>query len=55
VAGLPSTAGPAGFTRCGLTLGYQAIAGFGRDRTAPRFSRLVEREFGGTVPPPEFD
>jgi len=52
---LPSTVGPAGFSKDGLPLGYQAIAGQGRDRTALRFSRLVEREFGGFVPPPGFE
>jgi len=55
VVHLPSTVGPAGFTRSGLPLGYQAIAGHGRDRTALAFSRLVEREFGGFVPPPGYD
>jgi amidase len=52
---LPSTVGPAGFSRDGLPLGYQAISGFGRDRTALAFSRAVEREFGGFVPPPGYD
>ncbi len=52
---LPSTVGPAGFTKSGLPLGYQAIAGHGRDRTALLFSRLVERECGGFVAPPGFE
>lgn len=52
---LPSTVGPAGLSQGGLPLGYQAIAGQGRDRTALRFSRLVERAFGGFVPPPGFE
>jgi amidase len=52
---LPSTVGPAGFSREGLPLGYQAIAGFGRDRSALAFSRAVEREFGGFVAPPGYD
>jgi amidase len=55
VVHLPSTVGPAGFGNDGLPLGYQAIAGFGRDRMALLFSRLVEREFGGFVAPPGFD
>ncbi|MEO7854102.1 MAG: amidase [Rubrivivax sp.] len=55
VVHLPSTVGPAGFSESGLPLGYQAIAGFGRDRTALHFSRLVEREFGGFVAPPGYD
>lgn len=49
---LPSTVGPAGFTKSGLPLGYQAITGHGHDRTALLFSRLVERECGGFVVPP---
>jgi amidase len=48
---LPSTVGPAGLTRAGLPVGYQAIAASGRDKTAIAFSRLVEREIGGFVPP----
>lgn len=55
VVHLPSTVGPAGFSRDRLPLGYQAIAGFGRDRTAIAFSRAVEREFGGFVAPPGYD
>jgi hypothetical protein len=41
---LPSTVGPAGLTKSGLPVGYQAIAASGRDKTAPAFSRLVEKE-----------
>jgi amidase len=52
---LPSTVGPAGLTRSRLPVGYQAIAGHGRDKTAIAFSRFVEREIGGFVPPPGFD
>jgi amidase len=52
---LPSTVGPAGLTRSGLPVGYQAIAASGRDKTATRFSQLVEREIGGFVPPPGFE
>jgi len=55
VVHLPSTVGPAGFTRDRLPLGYQAIAGFGHDRTAIAFSRAVEWEFGGFVAPPGYD
>ncbi|MCB1739676.1 MAG: amidase [Gammaproteobacteria bacterium] len=51
---LPSTVGPAGMTAQGLPVGYQAIAGTGRDRTAIAFSRYVEREIGGFVPPPGY-
>ena len=55
VVHLPSTVGPAGFTRDGLPLGYQAIAAYGHDRTAVAFSRAVEREIGGFVAPPGYD
>jgi amidase len=51
---LPSTVGPAGILGSGLPAGYQAIAASGRDRTAIAFSRFVEREIGGFVPPPGF-
>ncbi len=51
---LPSTVGPAGLTSAGLPVGYQAVAASGRDKTAIAFSRLVEREIGGFVPPPGF-
>jgi amidase len=53
---LPSTVGPAGMIRSkGLPVGYQAIAASGRDKTSIAFSRFVEREIGGFVPPPGFD
>ena len=52
---LPSTVGPAGLTRSGLPVGYQAIAASGRDKWATAFSRLVEREIGGFVPPPGYE
>jgi amidase len=52
---LPSTVGPAGLTKSGLPVGYQAIAASGRDKTATAFSRLVEKELLGFIPPPGFD
>jgi Asp-tRNA(Asn)/Glu-tRNA(Gln) amidotransferase A subunit family amidase len=52
---LPSTVGPAGLTAAGLPVGYQAIAASGRDKTATAFSRLVEKEICGFVPPPGYD
>ncbi|MEZ5870287.1 MAG: amidase [Nitratireductor sp.] len=51
VVGLPAVAGPAGFVN-GLPVGYQAISGFGRDRTALAFACAVEREIAGFVRPP---
>lgn len=50
VIGLPSVVGPAGFVD-GLPVGYQAIAGYGRDRTALAFAKAIERERGGFAPP----
>lgn len=52
---LPSTVGPAGILSSGLPVGYQAIAGHMQDKTAIRFSELVEKEIGGFVPPPGYD
>ena len=52
---LPSVVGPAGLTRSGLPVGYQAIAAGGRDKWATAFARLVEREIGGFTPPPGFE
>ena len=52
---LPSTVGPAGLTKSGLPVGYQAIAASGRDKTATAFSRLVEKEIARFVPLPGFD
>jgi amidase len=52
---LPSTVGPAGLTASGLPVGYQAIAASGRDKTATAFSRFVEKEICGFVPPPGYD
>jgi amidase len=52
---LPATVGPAGLARSGLPVGYQAIAASGRDKTATAFSRFVEKEIAGFMPPPGFD
>jgi amidase len=52
---LPATTGPMGTIGSGLPVGYQAIAASGRDKTAIAFSRAVETEIGGFVPPPGFD
>ncbi|HRD77122.1 MAG TPA: amidase, partial [Hyphomicrobiaceae bacterium] len=52
---LPSTVGPVGLTaKSKLPVGYQAIARHGHDKTAIAFSRAVEREIGGFVPPPGY-
>ena len=52
---LPSTVGPIGFIGSGLPVGYQAIAASGCDKSAIAFSRLIEKEIVGFVPPPGFD
>jgi len=52
---LPSTVGPAGNVPSGLPVGYQAIAGQGKDKTSIAFARMVERAFGGFTPPPGYD
>jgi amidase len=52
---LPSMVAPAGVIGSGLPVCYQAVAASGRDRTAIAFSRFVEREIGGFVPPPGFE
>jgi amidase len=47
--------GPIGLAKSGLPVGYQAIAASGRDKTATAFSRFVEQEIVGFIPPPGFD
>ena len=51
VVGLPSAVGPMGWVGH-LPVGYQAIAGHGRDRTALAFAKAVEKEIVGFTPPP---
>jgi amidase len=53
--GLPATAVPLGLTRAGLPVGVQIIGPFLEDRTPLRLAELIEREFGGFVPPKMFD
>jgi len=52
---LPSTVGPAGLQADGLPVGYQAIAGHLRDKTAIRFAQCVEHEIGGFIAPKGWD
>ena len=40
--------------RSGLPIGMQIIGGFLDDRTTIAFAGLIEREFGGFTPPPDF-
>ena len=52
VPGLPATAAPIGLSAAGLPIGVQIIGPQFEDRTPVAFARLMEREFGGFVPPP---
>jgi amidase len=50
--GLPATAVPIERTDKGLPVGVQVIGPYLEDRTPLAFAKLIEREFGGFVPPP---
>ena len=52
VTGQPATAMPIGLSAEGLPIGMQIIGPCLEDRTTLTFARLVEREFGGFVAPP---
>ncbi|MDA0225115.1 MAG: amidase family protein, partial [Proteobacteria bacterium] len=51
---LPSTVAPAGLTQQGLPVGVQIVGPQYADYTTIRFAQLLEREYGGFVPPPGF-
>jgi amidase len=53
--GLPATAIPLGLSPEGLPLGVQIVGPWLEDRTPLKLAELIEREFGGFVPPPMFD
>jgi amidase len=53
--GLPATAIPIGLSPQGLPLGVQIVGPWLEDRTPLKLAELIEREFGGFVPPPMFD
>jgi amidase len=53
--GLPATAIPTGFASDGLPIGVQIVGPWLEDRTPLKLAELIEREFGGFVPPPMFD
>ncbi|WP_454621561.1 amidase [Bradyrhizobium cenepequi] len=53
--GLPSTAIPTGFAPDGLPVGVQIVGPSLEDRTPLKLAELIEREFGGFVPPKMFD
>jgi amidase len=52
--GLPATTMPIGHDGAGLPIGVQIIGGYLDDNTTIAFAGLVEREFGGFTPPPDF-
>jgi amidase len=54
MAYLPSTVAPCGFTRAGLPVGVQIVGPQYGDRACIEFARLLEREFQGFVPPPDY-
>ena len=53
--GLPATAMPLGLSPEGLPVGIQIVGPWLEDRTPLKLAELIEREFGGFVPPPVFD
>jgi amidase len=53
--GLPATAIPVGLSPEGLPIGVQIVGPWLEDRTPLKLAELIEREFGGFVPPPMFD
>ncbi|MGA2290556.1 amidase [Bradyrhizobium sp.] len=53
--GLPATAIPIGLSPEGLPIGVQIVGPWLEDRTPLKLAELIEREFGGFVPPPDFD
>jgi len=52
--GLPATAVPIGRSETGLPIGVQIVGPYLEDRTTIAFAELMEREFGGFVPPPGY-
>jgi amidase len=52
--GLPSTAAPIDRSPGGLPIGVQIIGPYLEDHTTITFAALLEREFGGFVPPPGY-
>ena len=51
---LPSTVAPIGLTPQGLPVGVQIITRQYGDMTSIRFAELLEKEYGGFVPPPGY-
>jgi amidase len=53
--GLPASAIPIGLSPEGLPTGVQIVGPWLEDRTPLKLAELIEREFGGFIPPPMFD
>ncbi|MCH7794456.1 MAG: amidase, partial [Proteobacteria bacterium] len=51
---LPSTVAPIGLTAEGLPVGVQIVGPQYGDRLCIQFARLIERDYQGFVPPPDF-
>jgi amidase len=54
LTGLPAAVAPIERSDTGLPIGVQIIGPYLEDRTPIVFAGLIEREFGGFVPPPAF-
>ena len=52
--GLPATVIPIDRSETGLPIGVQIVGPYLEDRTTIAFAELMEREFGGFVPPPSY-
>ena len=55
LTGMPATQIPCGLSPQGLPVGAQIVGHWLEDRTPLKLAKLIEREFGGFVPPPAFD
>ena len=53
-SGLPATVVPIERSQTGLPIGVQIVGPYLEDRTTIAFAELLEREFGGFVPPPGY-
>jgi amidase len=54
MAGLPATVAPIERSASGLPIGVQIVGPYLADRMTIAFAELIEREFGGFVPPPGY-
>jgi amidase len=54
VNGFPATVAPIGHDTDGLPIGVQIIGSYLSDTTTIAFAGMIEKEFGGFTPPPDF-